>query len=131
MGTWIETATRTGNLVDACKAASVSLVDVREARQSVPAFNEACHLYDEVIDLMICDAVRGYAVKGDPRAQTLYFNQVRSLIFGEADAPDVDIILTSEGAETLIREALNGWVDPLDRKPSDPQASSQKSSSRS
>jgi hypothetical protein len=130
MGTWIETATRTGSLGDACKAASVNLVDVRVARQSVPAFNEACRLYDEVIDLRICDAVRGYAVKGDLRAQGLYFNQVRGLIFGEADAPDADLILTSEGAEALIREALNVWIDPLDRDPSAPQASSRKPKSR-
>ncbi len=114
MATWLDAATRTGSLIHACNAASVSLIDVRDARQRVQAFDEACRLYDEVVDLMICDAVRGDAVSGNARAQSLYFQQVRERIFGEGPPLATDRALTAEQAETLIHAALGDDGHDLD-----------------
>lgn len=105
MGPWVEVATRTASLEAACLEAGVSLGEVLEGRLADRAFDEACRLQALVADLKITEALRANAMKGEPRAQALYFGRVRDLVL--SDEPEgFASAFTAEVAEAMVRAGL-------------------------
>lgn len=106
MSRWIESVTRLHSIVEACEATQVHVIDICEARQTDPEFEDACRIHDEVVDLVITDAVRTQAIHGDIRSQVLYFSQVRSLVFGNGTHRRTEVLFSPEAAEILVRNEL-------------------------
>lgn len=80
MARFLASATETASIASACQAVGVTLRDYQEARLTDLAFEEACRVLDQVMDLRITDALRILAVEGDARSMALYFGKVRDLV---------------------------------------------------
>lgn len=106
MNSWMRTATKTGSMVEACRVAKVNPVDVTHARLNVPEFQEAYRFYDEVVDFMIQDTVKRFALEGNTNGLRYYFIVMRKEVFPESSGPGPAPIVSPEDAERLIHNAL-------------------------
>ena len=124
MNSWADAAASPMTVVDACKAAGVTVDAYLNARRDDPAFDEVGRLHDDVVDLIITDSVRQDAMCGEDRARALYFQRARLLIFGDGSSGRRAASIPPEKAEAMILAMLraDGALTDLDA-PSPPPSS--------
>jgi hypothetical protein len=102
---WAESVLSSGSAEDACVVAQVSLADYADARKRDPLFDDLCRALDQAADLRITEKLRVEAIRGDLRAQALYYARVRELVFPD-DGQPAESPLSAAVAEAMIRAGL-------------------------
>ena len=52
--------------IEACKVSQTPMVDYLEGRKVDPKFDEACRIFEQIVELRIIENIRGQAVRGTP-----------------------------------------------------------------
>ena len=81
MQKWLIVAAGATDVSEVCEKSQTSIADYLEGRMVDREFDAACRIVEQVVELRIIENVRGQAVKGDLRAQALYFKVVRRPAF--------------------------------------------------
>ena len=106
MTAWTDGVLATGSVEEACAAVHVSLADFADARGRDPVFDDLCRRLDRIADLRIAEKLRVDAMRGDIRAQTLYYARVRDLILPEAAKPSSETMIDATVAEAMLSAGL-------------------------
>jgi hypothetical protein len=77
MKPWIDAAAAAQSVEDANTEAKISMFDYHRGRIADPAFDAAALIFDQVLDQRVLFSVRDKAIKGDAKAQVLYYGKAR------------------------------------------------------
>lgn len=104
---WAVGTLTTGSAEESCAVACVSLADFADARRCDPVFDKLCGMLDQIADLRATGKLHAAAIKGDARAQALYYARVRDLVLPKVAASQpAETMMTATIAEAMIAAGL-------------------------
>jgi len=79
MPEWLDAASRTSGTAETCEQMKPQLpmTEYMKGRAGDSAFDAACLVFDQIMELKIIDKIRESSLDGDARAQALYFRDAR------------------------------------------------------
>ncbi len=77
MKRWVDAAAKAQSVEDVNIAAGINMFDYHHGRLDDPGFDAAALVFDQILDQLVLFSVRNAAIKGDGKAQVLYYGKVR------------------------------------------------------
>jgi hypothetical protein len=77
MDGWLEAAATSQSVEQANTAVNINMFDYHCGRMEDPGFDAAALIFDQILDQLVLFSVRDAAIRGDVKAQLLYYNKAR------------------------------------------------------